>query len=111
VTERLAYLTFALKLTLGAGALAGCDEAKSLVGADDEEEDRAVAALALSTEHGTVPPNGATTVHVEGTRKDGEPARDGAPVTMTATLGSIEPSELRPFSRPLSRPRLSDPGR
>jgi hypothetical protein len=87
-------LTFALRLTLGAGALAGCEEAKSLVGLDDEE-DQAVAALTLSTEDGTVPPNGATTVHVVGTRANGEPARDGAPGTLTATLGSTEPSEFR----------------
>ena len=80
-------------LALGV-ALAGCSDAKSLVGMDDDSE--GAQTLAVSAEHTTVPPGGSTTIRFHATDKDGQPVKDGTEMEVTSLkLGRVESTKLR----------------
>jgi len=72
----------------------GCSEIDKLTNSEDEKKDTA-SQIALSTESSTVPPGGATNVKVLASKADGGPVSDGTRINITATLGHIEPDEVR----------------
>ena len=71
----------------------GCSEINKVT--DSESEDSNARRIALSAESATVPPGGATNVEVRVAEADGGPVKDGTSVDMTATLGRIEPGDVR----------------
>ena len=72
----------------------GCGEIDKLTDSEDEKKDKA-SQISLNAESSTVPPGGATNVRVRANKADGGPVSDGTRIDMTATLGRIEPSEVR----------------
>jgi len=72
----------------------GCSEIDKLTGSEDEKKSRA-SRIALTAESPVIPPDGATNVKVAVSAADGGPVDDGTRIIMTATLGHIEPDEVR----------------
>lgn len=83
-----------LAAVLSAVALgAGCAEIERLT--QSEKAERRASRITLGAETATVPLGGSTTIHVTVLAKDGGPVADGTRVAMTATLGRIEPADVR----------------
>src|SRR5215470_904270 len=72
----------------------GCGEIEKLSEPEDEKK-RPTSRITLAAENPTVPPGGATIVKVTANTADGGPVGDGTRINMTATLGHIEPDEVR----------------
>jgi hypothetical protein len=71
----------------------GCSEVDKLT--ESKNENSKAGGIALSAESPTIPVNGATNVEVKVTEADGGPVKDGTSIAMTATLGRIEPTDVR----------------
>jgi hypothetical protein len=71
----------------------GCSDIEKLT--QPEGGESKASKIALSAQTTTVPVGGATNVEVKVTKADGAPVKDGTKVEMTATLGRIEPVEIR----------------
>jgi hypothetical protein len=82
----------ALGLMWSLTLVVGCSEINSLA---ESDEDDGAATIALTAESSAVIVNGATPINVRVSRKNGEPARDGTEVAVTARLGQVEPPSFR----------------
>jgi hypothetical protein len=71
----------------------GCGEIDKLT--ESEERRSKASRLTLKAETPQVPPGGATNVEVSATDGDGAPVADGTRIDMTASLGRIEPDDVR----------------
>src|SRR5262249_13581195 len=72
---------------------AGCSDIEKLI--EPEEEEKKASKITLSAQASTVPIGGTTSVGVRVTQADGSPVKDGTKVDTTATLGQIEPTDVR----------------
>jgi hypothetical protein len=73
--------------------LGACSEIESLT--ESRSEGEGAGQIEMSAASATVPPNGATTIHLRITRQGGEPLRDEVEVEVTASLGQVEPRSFR----------------
>lgn len=87
--RRASIAVVASAFTLGAG----CGEIERLT--QSEKNERRASRITLRADTSTVPVGGSTTIHVGVLTADGGPVRDGTRVEMTATLGRIEPADVR----------------
>ena len=84
-------------MTLIASAMTfglGCSEVENLTQSKNENEAQ-VSHITLRADTSTVPVGGSTTLHVKVTGADGGAAKNGTKVDMTASLGRIEPADVR----------------
>ena len=84
-------------MTLIASAMTfglGCSEVENLTQPKSESEAQ-VSQIALRADTSTVPVGGSTTLHVKVTGADGGAAKNGTKVDMTASLGRVEPADVR----------------
>ena len=72
---------------------AGCSDIEKLT--ESKSSGSKASKITLSVQSSTVPVGGATNVEIKVTKEDGGPVSDGTRVEMTATLGRIEPSDIR----------------
>jgi hypothetical protein len=71
----------------------GCSDIEKLT--ESKSSGSKASNITLSAQSSTVPVGGATNVEIKVTKDDGGPVSDGTRVEMTATLGRIEPTDIR----------------
>jgi len=71
----------------------GCSDIEKLT--SNSENETKVSRITLTPDSSTVPPGGSTTIHVKVTAADGTSVPNGTRIEMTASLGRIDPAEVR----------------